>query len=259
MFLDIPIELQHGIYDRLDVKSRVKLNIAMSKHLQIHITNVNNPNKDRKLRWLLAAVKHRKYISLSEIGPNWQEFIIAHYDDPTIMDIMGDSDDFRNKAILQRAIETNAVCVYQKYNIDILHWQKSLFYWLGCIAKCANAATFENIAKNETTKSIIDAIKNVDDNSYCKNFFSGIMFNRNRSLLQHIVGTYKHIGWVATGIETISNMMDIMYAYDVVQMVCELLPDIMSLEKKRRLMRLALHAGCIDTVEYLMNAHGVTI
>lgn len=260
MFLQLPIELQHYIYDMLDLKSRIKLNIAIPVSYKIQITQHNNPHKDRMLGWLMAAIKQSGYASLDKIGHNWQNFIKENYGDPTIADIVRDADNFRNKIILQQAIESHRVHIDQQYAIETQHWRKSMIQWIGYIAKHADGNTFENIAKNESLKQITNAIMNTSDDSFCKNFFFGLISCRNRDLLHHIVHTYsKNSSWVAIGIETIANMMDINFTFDVVKLVCEVLPETLSASKKQKILHMALHCGATDTIEYLIETHGIHI
>ena len=84
MFLDIPIDLQHDIFDRLEIQDRVKLNIALGPKHQIISTHKTSAKLNKQLKYLIYYIKRRDIKEYSDLSTDWQRFIGRHANEPTI-------------------------------------------------------------------------------------------------------------------------------------------------------------------------------
>jgi hypothetical protein len=106
MFLDLPIELQHLIYDKLHVIDRFNLNIALSKH-NIKKTSKTTFEKDKKLALCVKAFKYKSKYDPSK-SDSIIRFIKSNIDEPTIKKIIQDENiNITKTLLLQDMVKIN--------------------------------------------------------------------------------------------------------------------------------------------------------
>jgi hypothetical protein len=88
MFLNLPSDIQENIYDRLHIKDRVKLNIALPRKDRITRTIKTNQKKDKELGMAYYFFKKRK--DKVNVMSSIYRFVKKNIDDPTCGDILKD-------------------------------------------------------------------------------------------------------------------------------------------------------------------------
>ena len=86
MFLDLPTELQHDIYDQLQADDRMRLNQALPKNARILKTTRTNAEKDRRLA-VLAYSFRRGLVNPGLIPIAIVDFMKSDMEDPTVREI----------------------------------------------------------------------------------------------------------------------------------------------------------------------------
>lgn len=178
MFLDLPIELQHYIYDKLHITDRFNLNRALVRH-KITKTSKTSKEKDRKLALCFKAFQNKKKynpISSSYI----LDFIKSNSDDPTIQSI---NDEENIKTYISpivkigNMIKENNIILEELDNVngDDLHIKIQI-------------TTYVRFHANPTT---FDIIRNKFPNIYIndkviKDLFIGCIYYTNEKLLNYI-------------------------------------------------------------------------
>lgn len=142
MFLNLPIELQHFVYDKLHIKDRKNLNIALVRN-----KIMKSIDKDKKLAVICYAFKHKdKYNPIK--SDNIMNFIKLNHDEPTIKQIIEDYNltlEMTNVSKLENMIQNNDVSDIDKLeDIDLLDiCTKSKIK--NCIARYAKPDTFDAV------------------------------------------------------------------------------------------------------------------
>lgn len=87
MFLDLPIELQHKIYDELEIEERMKLNSVLTSERRIKQTTKTNEKLDKELA-MVAYLFKKKKVKPNTMSHKLQTFITSNKDDPTVQRLL---------------------------------------------------------------------------------------------------------------------------------------------------------------------------
>lgn len=201
-FTDLPLLAHQIIYENLDIRSRIKLCMAIPKqHSSLYqsLVKLNEPSYDRKLRWLLFLVQNRNIEDVSMLPYMWRAFILKNRLDPTITDIFGKPCELTKNndcTLLYQHIMHNCVLVDFQYNIS------DIMFIFSQLAKYANPNTFDILLHNRSTRDVILG-KLANDRNMCKLLLERIMVMGNLRLGKHIFIKYNDEEWV-------EYMMDIL-------------------------------------------------
>lgn len=250
MFLSLPIDLQHRIYDLLHLCDRIKLNVAVGK-AAIKKTIINNPQKDHSLKYLIELLNRKHITKVDDISFLWRQFILANRLDPTVMSLCTSMPyiDSSNPRLMDDIINNNVelTAVYDiPKNIDLLRLRF-------IIAKYANAETFENLLiRNDSTREILmkPLLNGLHPNFVLGMFYDLAYFN-NRNLLNYLIVRYPSLTFVYKGREYLEELClstpNINFVSTVVE-ACSV-----SIEKQMNIYTNALNEMWFDVADYLKN------
>lgn len=181
MFLDLPIDLQENIFQRLDAKDRVKMKLALPKKNKIY-----KADREIKLAITSSFIKKNRSRLLqkqSTLKPCIIEFLKSNINDITVKqycDEFGITKDIDPKEDdLANAIQNNNVCIEKEYVIS-----KDYFY---NIYK-SKPDTFTKLYINKSTQKYFIEFLHNDYQMFVFNLFN----YENKELLQFVLnGDYE--------------------------------------------------------------------
>ncbi len=260
MFLDLPVDVQHEVYNRLDIKHRTRLNIALPKPHKISRTTRTNPTKDAKLKYLSQLMKVKRYKSANDVPESCMRFITENPDDPTVKEICASLKytPSRQSALLQD-IRNNTVSISTPYLLSPSHAYGDV---LTEIARHATPTTFDNILLNPSTSSILtrcflelnDAISYPN---HVGNFFFTLVNYHNTSLLSHVLLSasllqplQRHAQqWRQKAIAYLESLAHIFCSLKSIKILCEIVR--VSDKSKEKMLTTAIENMDITTADYL--------
>ena len=182
MFLDLPIDLQENIFQRLDAKDRVKMKLALPKKNKIY-----KADREIKLAITSSFIKKNRSRLLqkqSTLKPCIIEFLKSNIDDITVKqycDEFGITKDIDPKENdLVNAIRNNTVCIENKYVTDINSFYFNLHE--------SKPDTFTRLYINKSTQKYLIEYLYTDIFMFLFKLFN----HQNRELLQFVLnGDYE--------------------------------------------------------------------
>lgn len=252
-FLDLPVPLQHEIYDRLDIQHRTKLNISLPKVNRISQTLRTNPAKDKKLKYIAQLAKVKKYKSISDFSDACGRFIKENWHDPTIQELCGTLShvipiDYRS---ITEDITKNTVSATYAYCVDDVDTSDAT----SLISRCATSETFQNVMQNPTLVGMITPLfANVSEELKIRvhGFFFNLVCYSNASLLKHILSTRNaHITdeWCNCGLDYLENRATIFGSPFAIRTLCEIVR--VSDATKKAMLVCAIERLDMDVADYL--------
>ena len=98
MFLELPTEIQHTIYDKLVIDDRMSLNKALPKKKRIVQTINTCKQKDKRL-YIIKQVFKKHKVSTNDISGKLYDFLCENRDDPSIQCILDENTELKLKSI----------------------------------------------------------------------------------------------------------------------------------------------------------------
>jgi hypothetical protein len=190
MFLQLPKEIQEVIYDKLHVRDRVMLNVALPKEARIKRTIRTDKLRDKQIGMTWHYIMKRKPARLSA---SMRMFLETHKQDPTVQELI-----MQNKSAAPTAISAHDAAFdlldddlnKNSIQFDQLHryptaW--SLTYMQKChlcnhIAYRITVPTMQAMIANEQTLQLLRGIiRGVE------NLFFNLINVRNEPVLEYIL------------------------------------------------------------------------
>lgn len=255
MFLDLPLEIQHSIYDCLDVKHRTKLNMALPHTHQITHTLNTNPMKNKQLRYLSYMVEKKRYTNTNQLSQRCMKFISENRDDPTIQKICKDLDiafdpDTSITALITD-ITKNQVPPTKAY---VIPDDANLTHIQHAIAKHATPNTFDILYAQNTSTIPHVADQLLRKRRADRSFFFELVNLNNRELLEHIMALHEEQEqeeWVASGLAYLKDIAHLFFVLESVKTLCEVVQ--ISEEKKKQILQMAIDQMDIDLADYMIS------
>lgn len=188
MFLELPTEIQHTIYDKLVIDDRIALNKALPKKKRIVQTINTCKQKDKRL-YIIKQVFKKHKVSAEDISGKLYDFLCENRDDPSIQCILDENTELKLKSInnnvnslsfiLWKVGKQKDVCVEVEKATELT--PKDFKKILEIAAKHCSPTYWDNLIGLEKMKQAL-ATMQVD---------SGLIFNminyENMELLKHVV------------------------------------------------------------------------
>lgn len=108
MFLELPSEVQHIVYDKLIIDDRIALNKALPIKNRIVKTTKTCKQKDKKLHILKHVFKKHK-VSSSDISLKLYDFLCENRDDPSIQCMLDENTDLKMKNITNEVSNLSSI------------------------------------------------------------------------------------------------------------------------------------------------------
>jgi len=262
MFLDLPQELQHEVYDRLDIKHRTKLNVALPRAHRITHTLRTNPTKDAKLKYLTQLTKVRKYKQIDDLSETCIEFIRQNQTDPTVVSFCKTLDytlqQPPNAPYLPDDIRNNAVSPTHTYAIPS---NLTTPAFSSLVAQHATPTTFDNLLQNPSITILTAAILNTQGTvTRLNDFFFNMVNRHNAKLLSYGLNPASPCPvtqeWRTKGADYLDAVAHIFVSLDSIKILCVVIR--ISDSQKQRLLLSAIEHLNLPVADYLTSI-GVTL
>ena len=196
MFLHLPAELREDIYDRLHIKDKTKLNMALPRQCRISKTIKTNPQRDMQIKMSYYFFKKRK--DKLSFSSNIFQFINNNTDDTTCKEILQDllpNGSFENNELKSSMILHQ---IEQEFSENIVTIE--VFEQIGSDHDIVKLREIIIHAKNISLDSLQKLIDNPSSLNILKRVFSEycILFtlvnHSNEKLLKYVVDNRDVLG-----------------------------------------------------------------
>lgn len=270
MFLELPRELQEAVYDKLSVRDRINLNLALPKAHTIKKTIRTDAAKDKRLGIAWYYVTKKKPAHLPRYMQYWME---RHSDDPTIQGIIEDikkklleTQDMSQKELAQHAaamlelendIRNDSVDVSraQLYPIrEVLSYQDNQ-QLLGLLAAHGTPRVLDKMIEIPVTQSILADLFSGKDVLFT---FVNSM-RSNDDALKHILANKEKFGIRDEHIEYITqpHLVKIFISFTSVKAIME--NFIIPMDVKKQCLEKYIENCLFDCADYMMKEWGVRL
>ena len=260
MFLNIPIDLQHDIFDRLEIQDRVKLNIALGPDHQIISTHKTSAELNKQLKYLTYNIKRWDIKLYKDLVFPWRMFILNHLNEPTVQHIGVhlQRDPLCYNSLVDD-IRNNTVSTTTEYKIPVFSsCYTSVYDCMMAVVGWASSHTFDKLMRTPRFENLMNFLTTVwMDGS---TFLGYVVLYAKRDLAAHIMLNYRNADFVVKWFDQINNSLvyrldTSAYQLEPAKIACEIIG--ISNELKLKLLDSAIKYMKFDTVDYLVNEQKV--
>jgi hypothetical protein len=268
MFLNLPREIQEAVYDKLEIRDRVTLNIALPKTHTIKKTTRTDSVKDKRLGIAWYYFKKRK----PSVVPRYiNELLLRYHDDPTAQDILNglkqqqqnnistttNTQDAMVKQmsaltqlesdIVGKTVDASRVHLYPCVPLDTTAKQRLL----EAVATHSTPAILDKMIGIPVTHGILLAIF-----SQTHSLFT-IINQGTKELMKHILAKQKALGITSAQLEYVPQTLKLFCRLAPIKTIME--HFVVSVDIKKKALEYYIEMCWFDCAEYMMRECGVRL